>query len=417
MATFSKIVVFDCQVAGVAGDMVLGALLDLGADQDKVTSAIKSLEKPEYGYKDVVVDIQRVMRRGFCATKIDVTARGKTRKDASQLIRIVEETAKNLKLSPKAQKYASNVIHTLVDAETQLHGHHLHDAHLHEVGLVDTAAEIIGSAVAMDDLGFFEAKLYATPVSVGGGLFEFSHGTVSSPAPAALAIFQSKNFPIKGGPVESELATPTGASIIVNLASEVSSFYPLMAPVKVGYGAGNKEFPEIANLLRITVGKPIEDGLEEDQIAVLETNVDDVSGEIIGYCVERLLAEGAKDVCVIPMYTKKNRPGQIIKVIADQKDAEHLSNVLIAETGTLGVRVYFCKRHVIPRESCSIDLLIGGVSEPVKIKVSKNNSGEIIRVKPEFDDLKRLSEKTGKPLRELSELAISRAREVLVKLG
>ncbi len=417
MATFSKIVVFDCQVAGVAGDMVLGALLDLGADQDKVTSAIKSLEKPEYGYKDVVVDIQRVMRRGFCATKIDVTARGKTRKDASQLIRIVEETAKNLKLSPKAQKYASNVIHTLVDAETQLHGHHLHDAHLHEVGLVDTAAEIIGSAVAMDDLGFFEAKLYATPVSVGGGLFEFSHGTVSSPAPAALAIFQSKNFPIKGGPVESELATPTGASIIVNLASEVSSFYPLMAPVKVGYGAGNKEFPEIANLLRITVGKPIEDGLEEDQIAVLETNVDDVSGEIIGYCVERLLAEGAKDVCVIPMYTKKNRPGQIIKVIADQKDAEHLSNVLIAETGTLGVRVYFCKRHVIPRESCSIDLLIGGVSEPVKIKVSKNSSGEIIRVKPEFDDLKRLSEKTGKPLRELSELAISRAREVLVKLG
>ena len=417
MATFSKIVVFDCQVAGVAGDMVLGALLDLGADQDKVTSAIKSLEKPEYGYKDVVVDIQRVMRWGFCATKIDVTARGKTRKDASQLIRIVEETAKNLKLSPKAQKYASNVIHTLVDAETQLHGHHLHDAHLHEVGLVDTAAEIIGSAVAMDDLGFFEAKLYATPVSVGGGLFEFSHGTVSSPAPAALAIFQSKNFPIKGGPVESELATPTGASIIVNLASEVSSFYPLMAPVKVGYGAGNKEFPEIANLLRITVGKPIEDGLEEDQIAVLETNVDDVSGEIIGYCVERLLAEGAKDVCVIPMYTKKNRPGQIIKVIADQKDAEHLSNVLIAETGTLGVRVYFCKRHVIPRESCSIDLLIGGVSEPVKIKVSKNSSGEIIRVKPEFDDLKRLSEKTGKPLRELSELAISRAREVLVKLG
>lgn len=417
MATFSKIVVFDCQVAGVAGDMVLGALLDLGADQDKVTSAIKSLEKPEYGYKDVVVDIQRVMRRGFCATKIDVTARGKTRKDASQLIRIVEETAKNLKLSPKAQKYASNVIHTLVDAETQLHGHHLHDAHLHEVGLVDTAAEIIGSAVAMDDLGFFEAKLYATPVSVGGGLFEFSHGTVSSPAPAALAIFQSKNFPIKGGPVESELATPTGASIIVNLASEVSSFYPLMAPVKVGYGAGNKEFPEIANLLRITVGKPIEDGLGEDQIAVLETNVDDVSGEIIGYCVERLLAEGAKDVCVIPMYTKKNRPGQIIKVIADQKDAEHLSNVLIAETGTLGVRVYFCKRHVIPRESCSIDLLIGGVSEPVKIKVSKNSSGEIIRVKPEFDDLKRLSEKTGKPLRELSELAISRAREVLVKLG
>jgi uncharacterized protein (TIGR00299 family) protein len=417
MTEFSKIVVFDCQVAGVAGDMILGALLDLGADAGKVTSAIKSLEKAEYGYKDVTVDIERVMRKGFCATKIDVTAQGKTRKDGSQLIKIVEETAANLKLSPKAQKYASNVIHTLVEAETQLHGHHLHDAHLHEVGLVDTAAEIIGSAVAMEDLGFFDAKIFATPVSVGGGLFEFSHGTVSSPSPAALAIFQSKNFPIKGGPVESELATPTGASIIVNLASEVSMFYPPMAPIKVGYGAGTKEFPEIANLLRITVGKSIGDGLAQDQIAVLETNVDDVSGEIIGHSIDRLLAEGAKDVCVIPMYTKKNRPGQIIKVIADQKDASHLSNVLIAETGTLGVRVYFCKRHIIPRESCTVDLVIGGVKEPIKVKVSKNSRGEIIRVKPEYEDLKRLAEKTGNPLRELSELAVSRAREVLVKTG
>jgi hypothetical protein len=417
MAEFSKIVMIDCQAAGVAGDMILGALLDLGADASKVTLAIKSLEKAEFGYKDVVVDIQRVMRKGFCATKIDVTAQGKTRKDGSQLIKIVEETAANLKLSSKAQKYASNVIHTLVDAETQLHGHHLHNAHLHEVGMVDTAAEIIGSAVAMDDLGFFNAKIVATPVSVGGGLFEFSHGTVSSPSPAALAIFQSKNFPIKGGPVESELATPTGASIIVNLASEISSFYPPMAPVKVGYGAGTKEFPNLANLLRITVGKPIDDGLAADQIAVLETNVDDVSGEIIGYCVERLLAEGAKDVSVIPMYTKKNRPGQIIKVIADQKDAKHLTDVLIAETGTLGVRVYFSERHIIPRESCSVDLVIGGVKEPIKVKVSKNSRGEVIRVKPEYDDLKKLAEKTGKPLRELSELAVSRAREVLIKTG
>jgi uncharacterized protein (TIGR00299 family) protein len=415
MTEFSKIVMIDCQIAGVAGDMILGALLDLGADANKVTLAIKSLENNEFGYKDVAVNIEQVMRKGFRATKIDVTAQGKTRKDGNQLIKIVQETAASLKLSTKAQQYASNVIHTLVDAEAKLHGQQLHDAHLHEVGLVDTAAEIIGSAVAMDDLGFFNAKIVATPVSVGGGLFEFSHGTVSSPSPAALAIFQSKNFPIKGGPVESELATPTGAAIIVNLVSEVSRFYPSMVPIRVGYGAGSKEFPQIANLLRITVGKPIDDGLVADQIAVLETNVDDVSGEIIGHSVDRLLAEGAKDVSVIPIYTKKNRPGQIIKVIADQKDAKHLSNVLIAETGTLGVRVYFCERHIIPRESRSVDLMIGDIKEPIKLKVSKNSNGEIIRIKPEYDDLKRLAKKTGKPLRELSELAISRAREVFMK--
>jgi uncharacterized protein (TIGR00299 family) protein len=416
MTEFSAIVMIDCQVAGVSGDMILGALLDLGADVNKVTSAIKSLENADYGYKNVVVEIKQVMRKGFRATKVDVTAEGKTRKDGKQLIEIVEKTAESLNLSEKAKQYASNVIHTLVDAETKLHGHHLADAHLHEVGLVDTAAEIIGSAVAMENLGFFNAKIVSTPVSVGGGLFQFSHGTVSSPSPAALAIFQSKSFPIKGGPVESELATPTGAAIIVNLADEVSRFYPEMAPVKVGYGAGGKEFSEIPNVLRMTMGKGLENLLVKDQIAMLETNVDDVAGEIVGHTVDRLLVEGAKDVSIIPMYTKKNRPGQIIKVIADQKDIQHLSNVLINETGTLGVRVYLCERHIVTRESCSIDLLIGGVKEPVKVKVSKNSNGEIIRIKPEYDDLKRLAEKTHKPLRELSELAVSKAKETLSQI-
>jgi hypothetical protein len=267
----------------------------------------------------------------------------------------------------------------------------------------------------MEDLGFFDAKLVATPVSVGGGLFEFSHGTVSSPAPAALAIFQSKSFPIKGGPVESELATPTGASIMVNLTHEVSKFYPEMVPLKVGYGAGNKEFPQVANILRITMGKTLETPSNKDHIAVIETNVDDVSGEIVGHTVDKLLLEGAKDVSIIPMHTKKNRPGQIIKVIADQKDSQHLSDVLIAETGTLGVRVSFCERHLVNREVFAIDLTVEGVKEPVKIKVSKNSKGEIIRVKPEYEELKRLAEKTGKPLRELSELASSKAREVLLQ--
>ena len=188
-----------------------------------------------------------------------------------------------------------------------------------------------------------------------------------------------------------------------------------MAPVKVGYGAGGKEFSEIPNVLRMTMGKGLENLLMEDQIAVLETNVDDVAGEIVGHTVDRLLVEGAKDVSIIPMYTKKNRPGQIIKVIADQKDTQHLSRVLINETGTLGVRVYFCERHIVTRESYSIDLLIGGVKEPVKVKVSKNSNGEIIRIKPEYDDLKRLAEKTNQPLRELSELVISKAKEVLMQ--
>ncbi|MBN1244096.1 nickel pincer cofactor biosynthesis protein LarC [Candidatus Bathyarchaeota archaeon] len=415
MAEFDKILVIDCQVAGISGDMFLGALIAVGADVNKVVSAIKFLEKQDYGYKNIKIDVKQVLRKEFRATKIDVTSESVSRKTGSDLVEIVEKTAKDLKLSAKAQQFASNTIHTLVDSETKLHTNDLSDAHLHEVGFVDTPAEIIGAAVAMDDLELFNSKICATPVSVGGGLFKFSHGTVSSPAPATLEILRSKNFPIKGGPVESELATPTGASILVNVAAEVSRFYPEMTPLKVGYGAGNKDFEEMPNILRVTVGAPLENWLLKDEIAILETNIDDVTGEIIGNSVDALLREGAKDVSIIPMFTKKNRPGQILKIVADRKDVKRLSRVVIEETGTLGVRVYPCERHVLSRELLSVDVLIGDAKEVVTVKVAKDRKGKIVQIKPEYDEVKRLADKTGKPLREITELVTQRAREVLLK--
>jgi uncharacterized protein (DUF111 family) len=163
------------------------------------------------------------------------------------------------------------------------------------------------------------------------------------------------------------------------------------------------------------MGTSLDSGFVKDEIAVLETNIDDATGEVLGYTFDKLLSEGAKDVSIIPMYTKKNRPGHIVKVIAEQKDVKHLSQVLIDETGTLGVRVYFCERHIINRESHFVDLFVMGNKETIKVKIAKNLNGEIIHIKPEYDDLKRLAEKTRKPLRELSELAISRAREVFKK--
>ncbi len=228
-----------------------------------------------------------------------------------------------------------------------------------------------------------------------------------------MAILKSKNYPFLGGPIEAELATPTGVSILVNLVDEVNRFYPPMTPLKIGYGAGTKDFVGLPAVLRLTLGQALNDELVKDNIAVLETNIDDVSGEIVGHAVDRLLAEGAKDVSIIPMFTKKNRPGQIVKVVADQKDAQRLSQVLINETGTLGVRVYFCERHIVTREVRTIKLTIEGIEETVRVKISKNNNGDIIRIKPEFDDLKRLAEKTNKTLRELSEVATSRAKEFL----
>jgi pyridinium-3,5-bisthiocarboxylic acid mononucleotide nickel chelatase len=413
MTEQKKILLIDCQASGVAGDMILATLIDLGANIDKVIGAIKSLEHPAYGYEKIEIKINQVMRGEFRASQIDVTSESASKKHGNEIIDIVEKAAGNLELSVKAKQFASNVIRTIVGVEADLHKTSFDDAHLHEVALVDTAAEILGVTVALDDLGLFEAKIYSTPVAVGGGMFKFSHGIVSAPAPATLAILQSKNFPFQGGPIEAELATPTGVSILVNLVEDVSPFYPAMSPLKVGYGTGTKEFVQMPAVLRFTLGDSLDNGLVKDEIAVLETNVDDVSGEVLGYTLDKLLQEGAKDVSIIPMFTKKNRPGQIVKVIADQKDVAHLSRVLMDETGSLGVRVYYCERHIIARELYSVDLPIGGVKETIRVKVSKNSKGEIIRVKPEFEDLKRLAEKTKKTLREISDLAVSKTQELL----
>ncbi|MEM2123685.1 MAG: nickel pincer cofactor biosynthesis protein LarC, partial [Candidatus Bathyarchaeia archaeon] len=321
----------------------------------------------------------------------------------------------SLKLSAGAKRFASDSIKTLVSAEARVHGVDVDEVHLHESGSIDTPAEIVGAAAALEDLDLFNVKVYSTPVAVGGGLLNFSHGIVSSPAPATMEILCSKGFPLIGGPVESELATPTGVSILVNLVQEVSRFHPLMKPTAIGYGAGERDFMEMPNILRITLGDFLDHQFLRDEISVLETNLDDVTGEILGHTVDRLLQEGARDVCIIPMFTKKNRPGQILKVIVDQVDAERLSQVLMEETGTLGIRVHPCRRYILSRESLTVEVQVDGVKEFVKIKVAKDGEGGIMRIKPEYDDVERIARKTGRPLREIMELAEMKAREALLK--
>jgi uncharacterized protein (TIGR00299 family) protein len=415
MSSTRQVAVIDCQMAGVSGDMIVGALLDLGANAVKVVEAMKSVKGYMKGCKNVEVIIKAVTRKGFHAKKVDVKAEEAPEMTGSELIEATVNCIENPKLSVEAQQFASNSINTLVNAEAKVHGKSVEEVHLHEAGFVDTPAEIVGAAVALEDLNLFNTKVYSTPVAVGGGLFKFSHGTVSSPAPATIEILRSKGFPMLGGPIEFELATPTGVSLLVNLVHEVIRFYPLIKPTAIGYGAGTKDFAEMPNVVRITLGEPLNYRLLRDEISVLETNLDDVTGEIIGHAVDRLLQEGAKDVSVIPMFTKKNRPGQILKIIADKTDAERLSRILIEETGTLGVRVYPCERHILNRESILIDILIDDIKELVNVKVAKDSRGEIIHIKPEYDDVKRVADKTNKPLREITELAKMKAREVLLK--
>jgi uncharacterized protein (TIGR00299 family) protein len=209
---------------------------------------------------------------------------------------------------------------------------------------------------------------------------------------------------MRGGPIKFELTTPTGAALLVNMVDEVSEFYPEIKPIGVGYGAGSKDFEVMGNVVRLTLGEATSRFFLDDDLIVLETNVDDVSGEVLGHTIDKMMEEGAKDISLIPTTTKKNRPGYIIKVITDRDHSSKLTRRLMEETGTLGVRVSSSQRHMLPRETKTLKLHIEGVDAEIRYKVSRGLDGEIIQAKPEYEDLVALSEKTGRPLRILDDL-------------
>jgi uncharacterized protein (TIGR00299 family) protein len=198
-----------------------------------------------------------------------------------------------------------------------------------------------------------------------------------------------------------ELTTPTGAAITANLLSNHARTHPSLVLERIGYGAGARELEEVANVLRLMVGENLEESHSHDQIVILETNLDDVTGEIIGRAAERLMDSGAKDVTITPVFMKKNRPGQIVSVIARKEDAERLADVLMTETGTLGVREIPITRHISSRTTTSINLQIKGKDYKVRVKLSRNQKGSPVRGKMEYDDLRTISARTGLSIREI----------------
>lgn len=414
MSASQRIVVIDSQVAGVSGDMLLGALLDLGASPERVGAAFAAARDNLNGCTDLRLKVTEVTRHGLRGRKADVEYRETASSRSIEALRTaIVKTSQELGLSPRAQQLAANTVDTLFDAERKVHGE-ADDLHLHELSSADTVADIIGAVVSLEDLGLFaNTTIYATPVAVGSGSIQFSHGTVPVPVPVALEILRARNFPFVSGPVAGELATPTGLALLVNLAQNVTGAYPPLKPVAIGYGAGTRELAGIANLLRVTVGEPVEASLAQDSIYVLETNVDDVPGEVIGYTVERLLREGARDCTVIPVYAKKNRPGQLIQVITDEANREKLARLLMMETGTLGVRCFPGQRYVLERETIPMAVTIEGTVHQVNVKVSRDRTGKIVQIKPEYEELKALAEQIDRPLREVSQLVQEAAQHAL----
>jgi pyridinium-3,5-bisthiocarboxylic acid mononucleotide nickel chelatase len=397
MAT--KVAVIDCQLAGISGDMLMSSLVDAGANKTKVIDSIFACQDSLKGSRIAKVDFAKVVMHGFAATRLKMKYSGEVHeRKSAEIHRSLARCCDSLGLEQRAKTFALESLKTIISAEARIHGEDFDSVHLHEAASIDTLADLAGCATALQDLGLFDGRIYSTKVAVGGGLLKFSHGTVPNPANAILEIFRNREFVLVGGQVEDELTTPTGAAMLVNLSCGSVNWYPSLAPEKIGYGAGTKKFEGFANMVRVLIGTSnIIDETTKDTVCVVETNIDDASGELLGNLVEKL-SEIAKDVTVFPGTTKKSRPAYLIRIISENGELSNVLDMLFSESGTLGARVQEVERYVLPRAVLIVPVDINGNSFNVHVKVVKDRAGRVTNAKPEFEDVKIIASRCHMPV-------------------
>jgi uncharacterized protein (TIGR00299 family) protein len=404
------VVVIDPQIAGISGDMILCSLVDLGANKVKIINGLKQSEKFLLNSTIKQINFKKIEKHGIESTALflEIDEHIHERKGI-EIKKAIMDSTKEIGLSNKAKSFAESCIDTLISSESQIHGLPVESVHFHEASGIDTLIDIIGTAIAMDDLGLFDEEIICMPIAVGGGTMTFSHGTMSNPASAILQILKNSQLSIHGGQVKDELTTPTGASILVHLAKTSMDYYPSMKITSVGYGAGEKDFEEFSNVLKIVKGTQ-KNNFQFDSIKILETNVDDVSGEIMGNLIEKIMSIGAKDASIYNGITKKGRPTNLISVICDDSSIHEIMELLVIETGTLGIRVSTSDRFIVPRKDHEIKLILNDSEFLVKYKVSSFKDKHDFKI--EFDDLKLISNTLNKSIKE-TELLI---RKEIMKL-
>lgn len=400
----AKIAVIDCQIAGIAGDMLVSALVDAGADRKKVAGAMSACQKFLKGSRITKASFDKITTHGFSATRLLFSCKDDVpERKGAEMTRALEKACDALGVSGKARMFAESSLKSIISAEAAIHGESPGDVHLHEASSVDTLADIVGCAVALDDLGLFDAQVYSTRVAVGAGTLKFSHGRVPNPADAILHIFKGKKFVLEGGQARDELVTPTGAALLANIAQKSVDSYPPVAVEKIGYGAGCKKFPGFANVVRVTIGTAPA-AVEKDTVSLVETNVDDATGETLGNLIERLTDAGAKDVTVLTGTGKKGRPSHLVRVICDNRLQNAVLDVLFGETGTLGARVQEVERVILPRSVVTVPVKVAGRTFDVRVKVAKDAAGNVKGTKPEFEDIKMIAARCNIPARRVAEL-------------
>ncbi len=392
------VIVIDPYVAGISGDMILCSMVDLGANKNKILDGIKSSEKFLPGSILKKIDFTKVNKHGIESTGLILEVDEKTHElKGSEIKQAIKKSANELGLTEKTKNFVESCIDTLISAESKIHGIPTESVHFHEASSIDTIVDILGVAIAIEDLGLFDEEIVSMPICVGGGTITFSHGTMTNPASAVLEILKNSKLVIHGGIVKNELTTPTGACILVNLTNTSIEFYPSMKIDSIGYGAGKNDFDNFSNVLKIVRGIK-KNNFESDSVIILETNVDDVSGEILGNLIEKIMHDGAKDASIYHGITKKGRPTNLVSIICDNDTIDKITDNLITETGTLGIRVTTSNRIIVPRTIHEIKIIIDAKTFDVKYKVSSFNEKSMFKI--EFEDLKKIANSLDKSIKE-----------------
>ena len=377
---------FDC-FAGVSGNMVLGGLVALGVDREELLRQVRTLAPVHFDIEFTDVD-----RSGIASVHAKVNVPDETN---HRHLSHIEGIINRAEISPTVKERAIKIFRRLAEAEAKVHGVDVQHIHFHEVGAMDAIVDIVGSCIGFEMLGI--ERFACSKIHVGSGFVDMAHGKFPVPPPAVVELLDG--IPYYSTEIEGELATPTGVAIVTTL-SETSAY---IAPEKVGYGAGTREYKGFPNVLRMIVG---ESARATDKLVLLETNIDDLSPQILAYTMERAFELGALDAWFTPIQMKKNRPAVLLSVLCKPEDRESLVGLIYTETSTLGIRVREVERECLEREIVRVETKYGAID----VKVGKFN-GRVVNAMPEYEQVRAIAHERGVAFRFVRDAALEAFRE------
>lgn len=374
-----KVLYFDC-FNGISGDMILGALFDLGLDRE---AWLRELNKIEIsGYR---VEIEKKRKGPLMGTDVNIIVEDRvTHRHAKEMLDMVSNSSLDDEIKEKSLK----ILTRIAQVESSIHNEPLEEVHLHELGGIDTIVDVVGSIIGLKLLGI--ERVYSSPLPLGEGFVETAHGRLPIPAPATAELL--KGVPVYSNGMKGELVTPTGAGIISTLSYSFGPIPPITIE-KIGYGAGKKDFA-IPNMLRAIMGELYQEK-QRDTNTIIDVNIDDMNPQIYGYLMDKLFEIGALDVFFTPIYMKKSRPAVKLTVISPNHLVDKIIDVIFRETTSIGIRTYQVEKIMLPREIIELDTPWG----TARVKVSYINGTP--KIMPEYDDCKAIAEKTGIPIQEV----------------